>query len=86
MVEMNSNWFHSVHMKETRSLTEEVIEKGTVGLVISSEVRGPTPGANVLFGEKEEVRWVPLEFMNIQNMNIERMARWSVENVISQRP
>ena len=64
MVEMNSNWFHSVHMKETRSLTEEVIEKGTVGLVISSEVRGPTPGASVLFGEKEEVRWVPLEFIN----------------------
>lgn len=66
MVEMNSNWFHSVHMKETRSLTEEVIEKGTVGLVISNEVRGPTPGANVLFGEKESVRWVPVEFLKIE--------------------
>ena len=83
MIEISANWYHSVHMKETRLLTEEVIEKGTIGLVISSEVRGSVPGANVLFGEKEEVRWVPLEFINEHR---ETHYKWLEEDDTSRRP
>lgn len=50
-----------------KGLEQIIISKGTTGLVISCEVRGPVPGVNVLFSTEENVRWCPVEVLKEVN-------------------
>ena len=49
-----------------KGLEQIIISKGTTGLVISYEVRGPVPGVNVLFSSEDSVRWCPMEVLRIE--------------------
>ena len=64
LVIINAHYPASV-FSHLKGLEEVILSKGTSGLVISCETRGPVPGVNVLFGGEENVRWIPTEFLSI---------------------
>ena len=64
LVETRSNFPSSVFTHK-KGLERIIIPKGTTALVLSLEVRGPVPGANVLFSTDQEVQWCPLEVLKI---------------------
>ena len=59
--------YHASVFTNNKGLEQIIISKGTTGLVISCEVRGPVPGVNVLFSTEENVRWCPVEVLKEVN-------------------
>ena len=65
LVCLRQNFPASVYTHE-RGLTETILTKGTSGVIISIEIRGPVPGAKVMFNEdKTIVTWCPTEFLKV---------------------
>jgi len=66
LVRLAENWDASIYVNALSMFECKTFPKGTTGLVIDLEVRGPTPGAFVLFEDETEVRWCPSEYIQIE--------------------
>ena len=65
LVALSMNYPASV-FTHNKGLMQTIIPKGTTGLIISCEVRGPVPGVNILFSSEEKVRWCPVEVLRLE--------------------
>ena len=65
LVLLRQNFPASVYTHE-RGLKEKVFPKGTSGIVISMECRGPVPGAKVMFSPDKSIVWCPTELLKIK--------------------
>ena len=66
LVRLTENWDASIYVNALTMFECKTFPKGTAGLVIDLEVRGPTPGAFVLSEDETEVRWCPSEYIQIE--------------------
>jgi len=66
LVQLGSHYQGSVYDSE-KGLRQKMYQKGASGIVVSCEVRGPTPGANVYLSSEKTVVWLPAEFLSIEN-------------------